>query len=165
MLNHKCARLCMKSVPASTREYHFDAIAHYSLTNYKSIIKKYINKCDFGDAETHNAVHEIAEYIYATNMEDKFNLGDKSGIVFFINGFPLLGFKYSINSIIPMQYDRYLLIDINNYLFNKELVLKTDMRQRIIKKYNDMKEIMIIFAVYIIILYLLRLYQTFLNTI
>jgi hypothetical protein len=165
MLNHKCARLCIKSVPASTRDYHFDALAEYDLTNYKSIIKKYINKCDFGDAETHNAVHEIAEYIYATNMEEQFYLGDKSGIVFFINGFPLFGFKYSINSIIPMQYDHFLLIDINNYIFNKGLILKTDMKQRIIKKYNDMKEIMIIFAIYIVILYLLRLYQLFLSTI
>jgi hypothetical protein len=155
----------MKSVPASTREYQFEAIAEYDLTNYKSIIKKYINIYDFGDAETHNAVHEIADYIYATNMDEKFNLSDKSGIVFFMNGFPLFGFKYSINYIIPMQYDRFLLIDINNYLFNKELILKTDMRQRIIKRYNDMKEIIIIFIIYIAILYILRLYQTFLTTI
>ena len=155
----------MKSVPASTREYQFDAIAEYDLTNYKSILQKYIKRYIFHDAETHNAIHEIAEYIYETNMEETFSLGDKSGIVFFINGFPLFGFKYSINSIIPMQYDRYLLIDINNYLFNKELIFKTDMKQRVIKRYNDSKEIMMVFAVYIMLLYLLRIYQTFLTTI
>ena len=165
MLNHKCARLCMKSVPASIREYQFDPLAEYDLTNYKTILKKYIKRYTFYDAETHNAVHEIADYIYSTNMEEQFHLGDKSGIVFFMNGFPLFGFKYSINSIIPMQYDRYLLIDINNYLFNKALILKTDVKQRIIKKYNEVKEVLIILVIYIIIIYLLRLYQIFISSI
>ena len=165
MLNHKCAKLCMKSVPASMRDYQFEAIEEYDLTNYKSVLKKYLKRCMFHDAETYNAVHEIADYIYVTNMEEIFNLSDKSGIVFFMNGFPLFGFKNSINYIIPTDYDRFLLIDINNYIFNKELILKTDMKQRLIKKYNELKEIMTIFLIYIIIVYLLRLYQLFISTI
>jgi len=155
--------MCMRSVPAS-KEYSFEPVARYDMTNYKSVISTTVKRCDFEDIGSQLATNEIVDYILKTNMEAKFNLNDKSGIIFFFNGFPLLGFKHSINSIIPMHCDRYLLIDINNYLFNKELILKTDMKQRIVKKYNELKEVLVLLAIYVGIIYLLRLYQMFLST-
>jgi len=163
MLNHRCAQMCMSSVPAS-REYNFEPLAKYDMTNYKSVISSTVKRCVFEDIGSQLATNEIVDYILKTNMEAKFNLNDKSGIIFFFNGFPLIGFKHAINSIIPMHLDRYLLIDINNYMFNKELILKTDMKQRLIKKYNELKEIVILLAIYVGLIYLLRLYQMFLST-
>jgi hypothetical protein len=163
MLNSRCAQMCMRSVPAS-KEYNFEPVAKYDMTNYKSVLSNTVKNCVFEDISAQLAATEIVDYISKTNMESKFNLNYKNGIIFFFNGFPLLGFKHSINSIIPMQNDTYLLIDINNYLFNKELILKTDMKQRLIKKYNEMKEIIILLAIYVGLIYLLRLYQMFLST-
>lgn len=163
MLNHRCAKLSMRSVPASIKEYQFNPIAMYDISNYKQIISRCITKIQIEDVSAHFAVKEIVEYICNPNFDENTHISYKVGIVFFFNGFPLLGFKHNINSLITLKNDQILLIDINNYLFNKELILKTDSKERMIKRYNDFKDIFHIIIFYMLFIYLLRIYQLFLE--
>jgi len=154
------AELCMKNVPLDAIDYEYESCAEYNNTNYKTIIKQKIYKY-IGKNNIQTPVSEIAEYICNLDKDHKFNIHSKSGILFFYNGFTLLGFTNNSQTSVPLINNNILLIDVNNYIFNKEIIRKVECNYCFLELLNKMSNIVIKMficgIIYVLILYVLIL--------
>lgn len=148
----------MKIVPSSASEYYFKPIAEYDVYNIKFTIQKFTSELLIKDNTIREALDEIVHYIMATNFEDEFNVKERNGIIFFHNGYPLLGFKNKIAQILPMNFHTSVLIDINNYIFNKNIMTQLKMKNRLEKKKQEQKRLVVVL---IIIMVSLIVFTTF----
>ena len=160
---NKAAELCMKNVPIDTIEYEYDSCAEYNISNYKTIIKQNLYKY-IGNHKIRFPVSEIAEYICNLDYDHKFNIHSKAGILFFYNGFSLLGFTNKNQSTVPLINNKILLIDVNNYIFNKEFSKKSECRYQFLeyldKISNIALKIFICGLLYVLVLYILFIINT-----
>lgn len=159
---NKSAELCMKTVP-DIHEYEYESCAEYDITNYKMVIQYYLYK-RVGNKKIKKTILELVEYLCNLNTDHKFDIHTKSGIVFFYNGFPLLGFTNKNQAEVPLINNKILLIDVNNYIFNKEFTKKTECDHRCLEAIDKISNIALnIFMcglVYVLVLYLLFIINT-----
>ena len=158
MFANKSAELCMKIVPGDTTEYEYDSCAEYNTVNYEMIIKYYLKR-RIGNKSIKVPVGELIDYICNLDKDDKFNIHTKSGVLFFYNGYALIGFTNTNQSTVPLINNKILLIDVNNYIFNKEFTKKTECDERFLVMIDRLVNIMInvfmCILIYALVLYVL----------
>ena len=157
MLHQKCVKLSIRIVPVFNNDFYFKPVDEYEYGSYKHTINKYMLGYFFNDIEDRSAVKDIIEFVNSDEFSEIYDFKTKAGIVFFHNGFPLVCLKIKLANMSPHMYSNFILIDINNYIFNKSLV-NYNQKNKLYREKQD-KEIIIILIVLAIIYCTMFLYR------
>jgi hypothetical protein len=157
MLHQKCVKLSIRIVPVFNNDFYFKPVDEYEYGSYKHTINKYMLGYFFNDIEDRSAVKDIIEFVNSDEFPEIYDFKTKAGIVFFHNGFPLVCLKNKLATLSPNMYCNFILVDINNYIFNKSLVNYNQKNKQYREKQD--KEIIMILIVLGIIYSLMFLYR------
>ncbi len=162
LIANECTRLCMRVVPSNLPEFQFEPIDEYDKYNFKFILYKHVSKLDTNDMDLRYAIDQITNYIKSSTFEEDYTINEKSGVIFFYNGYPLMGFANKIALILPKNYHYAVIIDINNFIFNRNIMTQLREKQKEQRKAREQLElfltVIIIFVIYKIFLYLNEYY-------
>lgn len=118
---------CIGVVPTKKYEHALKPYKMYDIHNFESVFQGCIEKAPKDDNASYQAFLEIAAFITSTRFFEVYGLQYKAGILFQYNGFPYLALGNSLMRISPTlqgEYSTMLLIDMNNYIFNKKVEKK-----------------------------------------
>ena len=146
--------LATRYVPIDGHEYYFQARAEYEMEDFVAVLQKYKNI--FTHKKYKTEYQEIIELICTDDFIIRSNIKDKAGIVFFHNGYPLIGFSKKTDNVISYKVEYIMLIDINNYIFNKSLIQQIEDNKHYQKKKKTLIEVTVVLTLCFVGLYFLN---------
>ena len=146
--------LATRYVPSDSHEYYFQAKAEYEIQDFAPLLSKY--KDTFIHKQYNKELQEIIELICTDDFIIRLNIKNNAGIVFFYNGYPLMGFRKKVVDVISHKVEYIMLIDINNYIFNKNLIKQIDDNKHYEKKKKTIIEVSIILTLCFVGLYFMN---------
>ena len=147
----KCIDICIKVLPY-TNDMEFSPIAKYDNISYMQSIymnlynKKIYNTDKTCDIDTTCYFHEIVNYVKTEEFAKRYKVHDKAGILFLHNGYPIFGFENHLSH----SNQNFIIIDINNYIFNKKIMFELNKIERVQKRNKMYFEIIVVLGITVI---------------
>lgn len=107
----------IRIVKPKQSEYQLFSDATYDTHTFHKKLRTLISYLHLNDDKAQYTIHEVVLLILDPNFALTYNLEKKMGIMLLYHGFPVL----SMESIHSHMYSEILVIDIDNYIFNKTI--------------------------------------------
>jgi len=117
-------RISSRSIPVKSSKWLNHADAIYTRTNFSEIFMSQFCKYSQDLPQDEDAVDEITNYIVSTNFFENYELETKYGVVVLYRGFPFFTLLFSEAKKNPNNFIKFLIIDVDNYKFNKTIEKK-----------------------------------------
>jgi hypothetical protein len=147
--------LATRYVPVDGHEYYFQARAEYDMEDFVAVLQKYKNI--FTHKKYKTEVKEIIDLICTDDFIVRSNIKERAGLVLFHNGYPLIGFSKKTDNQISYKVEYIMLVDINNYIFNKTLIQQIEDNKDYERKKKTLIEIAVILMICFMGLYFLNI--------
>ncbi len=115
---------CIGIVPAKKYEHALNPHKTYDLHNFEVVFRQCIENAPREDSTSYYAFLEIASYLMSVRCFEMYGLANRAGILFVYNGFPYLALGNVLNRISFGDHSTMVLVDMNNYIFNKKFERK-----------------------------------------